>query len=741
MRARGGKGRAAVALQSRQAAGPMIRIDDLIAKTSAYLPRKADKGRIGKAYVYSAQLHRDRFLPGGSPLLQHTLEVAYILAELRLDPVCIVTGLLHDVLEEGLADAAEIRKVAGDEVAGLLEELANLSRASYRGSEESRAEHMRQMILSTTRDLRVILILLAGRLQAMRNLEQFEPEDRGAIARETLHIYAPIAHRLGIHFFLAEMEDTAFQAIEPEAARELQAAVESQVAARRERIERINEELRGLLEDNGIQGEVIGRTKHLYSIHRKLKKTQGTVDQIYDLLATRIIVETQAECYSVLGMIHGAYTPIPGRFKDYIAIPKGNGYRTLHSTVFAPSGDIVEVQIRTVEMHRQAELGIAAHFNYKGGASADERELANLSWFRRLLDTMEAGQDPKESMDLLERDLNPDEIFVFTPVGEVIKLPNRASAIDFAYAIHSDVGNRCMGAKMDGRMIPIRSPLKNGTVVEIITSNRVSPRKDWLKHAVTSKALARIRAHLRQKERSELADQGRERCVREAKRFGQKIEELLKADGFREWMRRNNLSSADDIYAAEAAGRVSLREALEKLYPDSDTSPEATGAPAPPNPETKGHPDLAPNLVQVSGVSGLMVRFARCCAPKIGDPLRGIVTRGQGISVHHRDCGNLGRVRNQPERLLEVEWVQERRARQPVRLVVSAESSTQGLIQVAKLLEEEGTPIESGTITSEGERYTQRLTVMVSDTKQVKRILHRLNAMAGIRAVRELESA
>ena len=670
----------------------MIRIDDLIATVSEFIPKETDSGLIGKAYVYSATLHRDQFFPGGGTYLQHALEVSYILAEMRLDLVCIVAGLLHDVLDEELTGAGELRATVGEDAAALIEELSKLSKASYRGSEESRAEHMRQMILASTKDLRVILILLADRLQLLRNQEQLQPDDRTALARETLHIYSPIAHRLGIFYFLAEMEDLAFRILLPQEAEELHQAVESRVAERRQQIERFNNEINNLFQIHGMKGEVNGRTKHLYSIHQKLQKNRIGLEQVYDLLATRIVMENNADCYRVLGLVHATYTPLPGRFKDYIALPKDNGYRSLHTTVFGSDGEIVEIQIRTREMHRQAELGIAAHFIYKNGSAADPRELADLQWFRGVLEHMEAGKNPRETMELLQRDLVPDEIFVFTPAGEVIKLPARATAIDFAYAIHSDIGNRCVGAKVDGRMIPIREPLPNGSVVEIITSNRGVPHDDWLKSAETSEALSQIRAFLRQEEQAKTLEVGREQCRREAKRLGIKMDALLAMEEVKDWMHCHSLRTEEALYTAQGEGQVRIQDALEKVSaPDSphkaDKKPAASRRKAPP----------MEKQVRISGMAGLMVRFARCCIPQYGDPLVGIITRGQGVSIHRTRCKNLNRVKNRDERLVEVEWVGEEALKEKVTLVVKSRRSMKPLPLVTDTLEEEeDTSLQSG---------------------------------------------
>jgi GTP pyrophosphokinase len=716
----------------------MLRIEDLTAKVAGYLPDPAELDLLRRAYVYSATLHRRAFTAAGQPALQHALEVSGILADMKLDVRCVTAGLLHDVLRESLTDPAALREATGEDVARLVEEVSQLSRATFQGTEAARAEHMRQMILASTRDLRVILLLLASRLQALRALGETAREGRVALARETLVIYSPIADRLGIHFFKAEMEDRAFQILEPERWAELKARVDARIRERGAPIERINGELRELLRQHGIAAEVSGRAKHLYSIHQKMLKNRLELERIYDVLATRVIVKDHDECYKVLGLIHAHYTPIPGRFKDYIALPKANGYRSLHTSVFVQGGDIVEAQIRTQEMHREAELGIAAHFVYKGAAAQDARELASVSWFRTLLDNLEAGKDPRESMELLSRDLASDEIFLFTPKGEVIKLPAQATPIDFAYAVHSKVGDRCTGAKMDGKMVSLRTALRNGAVVEILTSARAAPNEDWLKFAVSSKALTRIRAFLRNQEREEALLMGREAFLREAKRLGKKPDDLLRHDGLREWMHKHNLNTPEELYAAEGFGGVNLKVALDRLFPPAEKPAPAAAPPRPAKPRRGS----AREALVVAGMENVVVRFAKCCSPVHGDPLSGIITRGRGVSVHHRDCAALARQVFHEQRRVEVGWADELSGQRPVNLVIRATTSMQHLVSLIPLLErEEGTPVTSGRINSRQGVYTQELTLLVENAKQLKRVLQRLNAIAGIRAERALEPA
>jgi GTP diphosphokinase / guanosine-3',5'-bis(diphosphate) 3'-diphosphatase len=715
----------------------MIRFDDLIAKTSTYMPDPASVALIQKAYVYSATVHRNRFTATGTPMLQHSLEVANLLADLKLDVRCIVAGLLHDVVEDALADPAALRQIVGDDVAQLVEEVARLAKASYRSSEAMRAQHMREMILASTRDLRVILLVLADRLQTLRAAGALDVPTREALARETLAIYAPIAHRLGVHAFKADLEDLSFQLLEPVAYAELKQAVNSRLSERLATVDAIRGELLELLAKQGLTAQITGRLKHLYSIHTKMQQKGVSLDGVQDLLATRILVPTTDDCYRALGAIHAQYTPLPGRFKDYIALPKANGYQSLHTSVFFGSGDVIEIQIRTVEMHREAELGIAAHFVYKDGASEGEKTLASVGWFRKLLDNLEEGKDPQESMELLERDLTPDEIFVFTPTGEVIKLPTGATPIDFAYAVHSKVGEHCTGARMNGRMVSIRTPLRNGAVVEILTSQKQAPKEDWLKVAVSSRALSKIRAYIRQEERQRALEKGKELVARECKRVGKKLEDLMRLDEVQEWMRKNGMHGVEDLLAAEGLGQHSLRTVLDRLALPGIEPPPVPVRKVPSRASGQG----ASGQVIVAGMENMMTRFAKCCAPVLGDALAGIVTRGRGVSVHRSNCATLARYASEPGRRVQVEWADSGQEKL-VTLAIRTTSSMTRLIELVSVIEEQaGLAIVSGRIASKQGVYTQHLTVRVSDARVLNRILQRLNAMAGVRAERVLESA
>ncbi|MDH5751792.1 MAG: bifunctional (p)ppGpp synthetase/guanosine-3',5'-bis(diphosphate) 3'-pyrophosphohydrolase [Deltaproteobacteria bacterium] len=714
-------------------------IDNLVERINGYLPHGTPLDRLEEAYRYSAELRKKQQSTSHAPL-EHALNVSRLLADMRLDLDCVIAGLFHDVLEDSLTSAAELRNRVGEKVSNLVEEVSKLSRASFHGTETSRAEHMRQMILASTRDLRVILILLANRLQYLREAHMLTEETAHFMARETHAIYAPIAHRLGIHFIKAELEDRAFMLLEPEEYANLRTRVENNISERSARIEEINQAVKELLAREDITAEVVGRTKHIYSIYNKMKRARLDLDKIYDVLATRIIVDSQEECYRVLGLVHSTYTPLPGRFKDYIALPKANGYQSLHTLVFSPSGNLFEIQIRTRKMHDMAEMGIAAHFIYKGEGSSDKVEQASVNWFRMLLENLEQGLDSRESLELLTMDLTPENLFVFTPKGEVIKLPQGATPIDFAYAVHTEVGNKCVGAKCDGRMISIRTPLKDGSVVEIVTQANQEPKEDWLKYAKSSKAQGRIRSFLRRKERSEAIGVGRDMLAREARRAGMKMEELLQTEPFLEWMKRHNISTHEELFAAEGFGRIHLGDVLERLFhhgSNGETAAQPQTAPSPPPKKTKPK-----SLVIIDGLDNMMIRFAKCCSPVHGDPLAGIITRGHGVSIHHRDCKNLSQQIFSKERLIEAEWQDEHRKNRPVTLAISSSNSMKELLSLITMLEDdEGMKISSGRISSRQGMYTQHLTLMAKDSRQLEKVLQRLNAMEGIRAERVLESA
>ena len=709
----------------------MIRIDDLMAKVGAYIPKDAPLGLISKAYVYSARLHRDKFSPTGTFVLQHALEVSSILADFRMDIPCIVAGLLYDVMAEKLADKQAIEEVVGTDVAELVAELASLSQASFHGSAASRAAHMRQMILASTRDLRVILILLADRLQMLRGTKGLEQKIVTGIARETLAIYAPIAHRLGVHFFKSELEDLAFQILKPESYLELQEQVAQRISESRKSINRINQELNSLLDIHSIKGEVLGRSKNLYSIYSKMQRDKCGLDSIYDMLATRIILSRQEDCYRMLGLVHATHTPLAGKFKDYIALPKPNGYQSLHTCVYGENGNIIEIQIRTRYMHDQAEMGVAAHFIYKDGVLADEKELADVSWFRRLLENLGNWKDPQTSIDKLEHELESDQIFVLTPTGEVIKLPTGATPIDFAYAIHSQVGHHCSGARMNDRMISIRTPLENGTQVEIITSSKQTPNRDWLNYAVSNRALSRIRNYLHTQQRDHAIRLGREILWREVRHLVKKPEQLPEWEPFAEWMQKHGLNRLDDAFAAIGADRVSSKGIAERLLGSSQPTP-------PTSKSVRKRKNV--QLVSISGMDNLLVRFAKCCAPVYGDSIQGTVTRGRNISIHRSTCHNLTRQLYEEGRILEVQWVENSEGLKPVSLAVQATTSMKDLILLINQLEEDA-PITPGKIISRQGVYTQHLTMMVDNPKKLNKILARLNAMEGISAQQKRESA
>jgi len=500
----------------------MVRLDDILEKIRAF-NSDADLDTVRKAYVFSAKVHQGQVRLSGEPYLTHPMEVAYILVQLKMDVPTIVAGLLHDTLEDTLTTIEELHTVFGKEVAGLVDGITKIGKITFQTREERQAENFRKMLLAMARDIRVILVKLADRLHNMRTLH-FQPEARQRkIAQETLDIYAPLANRLGISWIKGELEDLAFRYLQPEIFYDLVAKVAKRKKEREQYIEEVKNQIRNKLQEHDIEGEVSGRSKHLYSISLKMERQGIDFDQVYDLIAFRIIVESVRECYAVLGMIHATWKPIPGRFKDYIAMPKANLYQSLHTTVIGPYGERVEVQIRTDEMHRIAEEGIAAHWKYKEGKAPNgvgSRDDNRFRWLRQLLEWQQELKDSREFMDTVKVDLFPEEVYVFTPKGEVKELPRGATPIDFAYAIHTDVGQRCVGGKVNGKLVPLRTELNNGDIVEVLTSPNQTPSKDWLKWVRTSKARNKIRHWIKSEQRERSIAIGRELLEKELRKYG-----------------------------------------------------------------------------------------------------------------------------------------------------------------------------------------------------------------------------
>ncbi len=642
----------------------VLRLDELLAKVSKYHPQ-ADLDLVTKAYHFSQEAHKEQTRKSGEPYFVHPSIVAGILADLMLDGATIAAGLLHDTVEdcEGVT-LMTIEKEFGAEVAALVDGVTKLGRLEFTSREEQQAESLRKMILAMSKDIRVVLIKLADRLHNMRTLKFQSPEKQKAIARETLDIYAPLAHRLGVYTIKQELEDLCLRYLEPEEYTALIQKIGMRRAEREDSIRLVIQQLNQKIGELGIKCEIDGRPKHFYSIYKKMVLQNKPFEQIYDLIAIRVLVDTVPDCYAVLGIVHTLWKQVPNRFKDYISTPKPNMYQSLHTTVVGQNGMPFEVQIRTWEMHRMAEFGIAAHWRYKEGKQAGGELDKKLYWLRQIMDWQTDTHDSREFVDSLKVDLFSEEVFVFTPKGDILDLPRGATPIDFAYRIHSAVGNKCTGAKVNSRMVPIDTELKTGDFVEIITQNNAKgPSMDWLKIVKTAQAKAKIRAFFKRELKEENVVKGRSMLEHEAKRMATNLPALIKNEYVEPLLKKYAFFDIDDIYAAVGFGALASAHVIARLM-DEQRKHEKPVAPKiveeaheerPQPPRPQAHSDQG---IFVRGEPGMLVRFAKCCSPLPGDEIVGYITRGRGVTVHKADCINMISEVDQ-DRLVEVSWDQE----------------------------------------------------------------------------------
>jgi GTP pyrophosphokinase len=715
----------------------MIRLNDIIDKVTAYNP-SADLNIIRKAYVYCAKVHQGQTRLSGEPYIIHPMEVAGLLAELRLDVPSIVTGFLHDTIEDTLTTYDELAEMFGEEVAQLVDGVTKISKIHFKTKQESQAENFRKMLLAMANDIRVILVKLADRMHNMRTLE-FQPETKQrTIAQETMDIYAPIANRLGISWFKVELEDLAFRYLNPEIYFDLARKVSLKKRERQAYVEEAKAIIMEKLAFQGIRGEVSGRSKHLYSIYSKMEKRNVEFEEIYDLLAIRILVEDVRECYEVLGVIHSAWKPIPGRFKDYIAMPKGNMYQSLHTTVIGPHGDRMEVQIRTQEMHRVADAGIAAHWKYKEGKGYDEKEVKRFAWLRQLLEWQQELQDSKEFMDSVKVDLFPEEVYVFTPKGDVKGFPKGSTPIDFAYSVHSDVGHRCVGAKVNGKLVPLKYELKNGDIVEVITSPHHTPSKDWLKIVHSSRARNRIRAWIKVEERKRSIVLGREICEKDFRKYSINLQKIQKAGEFKKIAGEFGLAGDDDLLAAVGYGKVSSGQIIGKLVPaeklQERTERKESRLSAVIN-RLKGRTSGA---VEISGVDDILVRFAKCCNPVPGDEIIGFITRGKGVAIHTADCKFA--LESDPERQIDVAWNKIKIASLPVKIKVICHDVKGILANITMAITNCEANIASAQIQSTIDQRGENIfEVNVSDLTHLRKVMNTIMKVKGVIKVERLK--
>ncbi len=710
----------------------MTRINDIVEQVEQNFP-DTDPSILHKAYVYSARVHQGQMRLSGEPYLTHPLAVASLLSEMRLDVVTVAVGLLHDTVEDTFATEDEIRQEFGDEIADLVGGLTKLAKVEFQSREEHQAENFRKMLLAMSKDIRIILIKLADRLHNMRTLEYMDEDARRRISRETLDIYAPLAHRLGIYWLKEELEQRAFREVYPEVFRSIEELIQGNQAERERYVKDMRERLSALLGEARLSMEVTGRLKEVYSLYKKMRDQDLSMDEVYDLIAFRIIVDgTTATCYETLGIVHSLWRPVPGRFKDYVAMPKPNGYQSLHTTVIGPFGERVEVQIRTQERHRVAELGIAAHWRYKDEGSTSPSDERQFAWLRQLLEWQQNLSDPNEFLETVRVDLFPDEVYVFTPRGEVVALPAGATPIDFAYAVHTEVGNHCAGAKVNGKLVRLSHRLMTGDTVEIITSPHQKPRQEWLDNVATGRARNRIRHVLRTEQVEDARTLGKEILQRDLQRRRLSYDGLLKSGDLSAVAKDLKHKDLDAMLQAVAYGRLSGRQVARKLGGQEETAPKNLL-------QRVFRPSRGPADVKVGGLDHVLVRFGKCCAPLPGDPVEGFITRGRGVTVHARDCPKIFHL--DPERRVPVDWEGEPETVRTVKVRVVSEDRPGLLAAISNRISAEGINIGGGQITTSGNnRAVQTFELSVKNRRELDAVIVQLSKIRGVLSVERVRA-
>jgi len=714
----------------------LIRFEDIQEKVQEYLP-DADMEFLRRAYVFSAMEHRGQVRSSGEAYLTHPLEVAHILADLRLDLACVVAGLLHDVIEDTLTTREVLEEYFGKDIAHLVEGLSKISRISFTSREEAQAENFRKMMLAMVDDIRVILVKLADRLHNMRTLEHLSPRQQERIALETMEIYAPIANRLGMGKIKTELEDLSIRYLDPPGYASLAEALEEKRKVSDSFITEIRKVLEAKLGEQGVACEITGRVKHLYSIYKKLRVQGIDVSQVYDYVAFRIITPSVRDCYAALGTIHSVWRPVPGRIKDFIAMPKPNMYQSLHTSVMTDTGQPFEVQIRTPEMHRIAEEGIAAHWKYKEGKAPRRGEDADIQWLRQIMEWQQELRDPREFLKMVKVDLYPEEVYAFTPQGRVKSFPRGATPVDFAYSVHTEVGNQCVGSRVNGKLVPLKTPLQNGDIVEILTSPAHKPSQDWLNFVKTSRARSKIRQWLNVDRRNSSIELGRALLDRELKRFRLHLKSFSGDGKLTEALHSLGCATLEDFLAAVGYGKISPRQLVAKLVPESELKEQPESRITRVVRKALG---LAGASVKVRGLDDVMVYLAKCCEPIRGEPIVGYITRGKGVSVHAERCPNVERLLYDPERRIEVAWAgAEEEARFQVKINIISENRQGVLAKVTSAIADEEANITNVNAQSlEGRRGQITLTVDISDMNHLERILQRLRGIEGIRQVERM---
>ncbi|MEK6608524.1 MAG: bifunctional (p)ppGpp synthetase/guanosine-3',5'-bis(diphosphate) 3'-pyrophosphohydrolase, partial [Myxococcota bacterium] len=698
----------------------MLQLTDVLSKVRTYLPQ-ADLDPVKQAYVFASKAHDGQMRRSGEPYVVHPLGVTSIIADLRLDVPSLCAGLLHDCVEDTHATLDDIKNLFGEEIAFLVDGVTKLGKIPWNTKEERQAENFRKMLVAMARDLRVILVKLADRTDNMRTLDHMPPDKQERIARETMEIYAPLANRLGIQWVKVELEDLSFKYLHPVDYQKLAGELARSDRDRKRYTEDTARLIRSVLEEGGVKGaEVTGRIKHLWGIWSKMQRTGRELEQINDVVGFRVLTETVPECWHALGILHAKWTPVPGRFKDFINLPKPNMYQSLHTSVMGPQHERIEIQVRTREMHRTAEQGIAAHWLYKEGrplVAADEKKFA---WLRQLVEWQKDVRDPTEFIESVKVDLFGDEVYVFTPKGDVKAFPKGATPVDFAFAVHSQVGEHCSGARVNGQMVPLRYQLRSGDTIEILTNPHQKPNKDWLKFVATSKAKAKIRQVVRDEARTRARDLGRELLDRELRKYGAGLARAEKSGELAEGAKRLRLTSSEELVAMVGYGKITPTAAVAEILPAERRTGEH-GAVGPIAKLISKVTGRAPSGIKVQGMDDLLIRYARCCNPVPGDPIVGSISHGRGVIVHRRDCKKS--LDSDPERRVDVEWDTTHKSQRPVAIQVLCIDKPGLLANISKAFGETGVNISQANCraTEEG-KAINTFEFNVSDLDQLRNV-------------------
>jgi guanosine-3',5'-bis(diphosphate) 3'-pyrophosphohydrolase len=712
----------------------IIRLQDIVEEVQKHHP-ELDTSLIEKAYIFSAKAHEGQLRLSGEPYLSHPLEVAYLLARMGLGPITVSCGLLHDTVEDSAASLDELDEYFGEEVTDIVNGVTKIGQLVFGDRQTQQAEYIRKMILSMSHDIRVLLVKLADRVHNMRTLGIMEPAKQKRIARETLEIYAPLAGRLGMFRIKAELEDLSFFYLEPEAYQQIREGLFRKKGALQKYIQDMCQFLRQKLEEHNLKGEVSGRVKNFYSIYRKLQAQQITLDELYDLLAFRIVVDTEHDCYETLGVIHALFRPVPGRLKDYIGMPKANMYQSIHTTVIGQDGQRLEIQIRTREMHRVAEEGIAAHWSYKERRAFQEKDAQRFNWLKQMVDLQKELKSPQELLEGVRLELYPDEVYVFTPNGEVKELPRGATPVDFAYAIHSEVGDQCAGAKVNGRMVSLRTELVNGDTVEIITSPHHHPSRDWLQFVKTTKARHKIRQWLKEAEREQSVALGKELLERELRKSGASLQKLLKnGDDLKQVVQDLSFVGVEDLLAAIGHGKVSPGQVTGRLFRLAAPAVEEEAPPEPPAKRGKEEPAG----LKIKDLDDLLVRLANCCQPIPGDAIMGYITRGKGVTIHRADCPYLASTES--FRHIPAEWDGAGGSHKlyPVKIQVVTVDKPGLLADITSALKTADVNVTRASVETADNRGVAQFTIQVADQQHLEKVFGALKRLKEVISVRRL---